>query len=151
MEQIKLKQVGQNLIAIIDGKQYSKMFANKEERDSVKNKVLLYNKKPTKALQTAILKLIDKTIIEKETKIAKTKGVKKAIKKEVKKSAKKSPKKENDDLVKTVETEFKAGNFGEEQIKRLEDLLRKKRATLEPKAVIKQEDSNNDGSRERYR
>ncbi len=153
MEQIKAKQVGLNMILVIEGTKYSKK-CTKEEIESIKNKVLLFNKKPNKTLQTTILGLIDKTIKEKEKKVAAKKGVKKAIKKEVKKVSKSKVKKESKaDLVTEVEVEFKAGNFSKEEIERLEALLKKKKEALkiEEKPVVKEQDNaTNTRSRERY-
>lgn len=153
-EQIKSRKVGNKLFATIEGKVYQKVCTD-EEVESIKNKILLYNKKPTKTLLNTIIKMIDKTIEKKEVATAKEKGVKKAIKKVTKSKAKaKSTKKaEPKDLITEVETEFKAGNFNKEEIERLEDLLRKKKEAIkeEPKAVVKQQDSNDGGYRERYR
>lgn len=128
-EEIKAKQVGNNLIVVIDGKKHTKVCKTKKESDVIKNKILLFNKRNTKTLKGEILNLVDKTIKAKEEKTAKEKGLKKAIKKATKKIAKKSPKKVEDTktLVEQVESEFHSGNFSDDEIKRLEDLLAKKK------------------------
>lgn len=156
-QEIKSKQVGKNLIVIIDGKKYTKVGKNTEELQPIKNKILLYNKKNSEALKKTIIKLVDKTVDEKEAKAAKKKGLKKGIKKEVKKSSKKKGKKTNTrTLVDTVKEEFTEGNFTDGEIKELEDLLRRKKEAVankeEPQQeVAKQESSSNERSRERYR
>lgn len=128
MKEIKAKQIGLSMLLVIDGKKYSKK-CTKEEISSIKNKVLLYEKKPSETLKKQILKLIDKTIIEKETIKAKEKGLKKAIKKSKSKVIKK--KEESKSLVDQVEQEFKEGNLTESEIKQLEDLLRKQKVSLQ--------------------
>ena len=153
MEEIKAKQVGKNVIVIIDNQKFTKV-CTAEEATTLKNKILLFNKKNSKSLKEQILKLVDKSIKVKEEKEAKTKGIKKALKKVTKSVKSKFKKVESKSLVEQVETEFKEGNFSEEEIKRLEDLLKKKKEALisEPKAEVKAQDSTSDnGSRERYR
>lgn len=156
MEQIKAKQVGLNMIVVINEQKYSKK-CTKEEIDSIKNKILLYNKKPTKTLENQLIKMFDKTIEKKEIEKAKAKGIKKTIKKTTAKVKKNSNKKgDNQGLIEEVKTEFKSGNFTKEQIEELENLLRKKKEALvkgeEPKAIVQQQDNpTNGGTRERYR
>lgn len=152
--EIKCKQIGQNMIVIIDNEQYSKKIIDTKDRDSLKNKVLLYNKKPSDSLKNQILKIISPTVVAKETKAIKKKGLEKAIKKESKKSSKSKNKGKNDNLVTKVEIEFKEGNFSEEEINRLESLLRKKKESIksESKSEVREQDNSyNSGGRERNR
>lgn len=79
----KVKQVGNNLIFVIGGKQYSKAIVDKTERESIKNKILLYSKRPSKAGLDFLIKYFDKAATKKETLIAKSKGVKKLVKKQI--------------------------------------------------------------------
>ncbi len=155
--EIKCKQVGQNMIVVIDNEQYCKKMTETKDRDSLKNKVLLYNKKQSETLKNQILKIISPKVIEKEIKETKKKGIEKGIKKETKKITKlkgKVKEKKNDNLVTKVETEFKKGNFSQEEIERLEELLKKKKEAIktEPKSEIAREDNNsNTHGRERNR
>jgi len=129
MSEIKCKQIGQNLTIVVDGKTYSKRFEDKDKREAMKNKILLENKKPLESRRNQILKAFDKSIEEKETKVAKKKGLKKAIEK-VRKAISKPKKIDTTTLVETVEKEYQEGNFTEDEITRLENLLKKKKEEI---------------------
>lgn len=149
MESIKCKQIGQNMIVFFGNEKHSKK-CTPDEITSIKNKAKLYEKKPTEALKKQIINLLNKKVVEKEVKKSKENGIKKLIKKGTKKvSKKKVPSTKG--LVDKVETEFKEGNFTQDEIIRLEALLKKKKETIEKKAEVKQQDNNDGGSRERYR
>jgi tRNA C32,U32 (ribose-2'-O)-methylase TrmJ len=136
MSEIKCKQVGQNLTIVVAGKTYSKRFDDKEKREAMKNKILLENKKPSESRRNQILKAFDKTIEEKEVKVAKKKGLKKAIEK-IKKAVTKTKKVDTTTLIETVEEEYEKGSFTEQEIDYLQEVLRKKKEKLlsEQKAV----------------
>jgi hypothetical protein len=44
-KEISYKAIGQNVIIVVNGKQYSKKMIEKSMRDEVKNMVISYNKK----------------------------------------------------------------------------------------------------------
>lgn len=73
-KQITLKQVGQNLIVIIDGKQLSKKFEDKTQREFIKSLVEEYNTKNTAKTEKAIINALTpetiktKEIVKKATK-----------------------------------------------------------------------------------
>lgn len=129
MSEIKCKQIGQNLIIVIGKKAYSKRFDDKDKREAMKNKIALENKKPSQSRREQILRAFDKSIEEKETKVAKKKGLKKAIEK-VRKTISKPKKVDTSTLVETVEKEYQEGNFTEDEITRLENLLKKKKEEI---------------------
>lgn len=129
MSEIKCKQIGQNLTIVIGKKTYSKRFDDKDKREAMKNKIALENKKPSESRRNQILKAFDKSIEEKETKVAKKKGLKKAIEK-VRKAISKPKKIDTTTLVETVEKEYQEGNFTEDEITRLENLLKKKKEEI---------------------
>ena len=129
MSEIKCKQVGQNLTIVIGKKTYSKRFEDKDKREAMKNKIALENKKPSQSRREQILRAFDKSIEEKETKIAKKKGLAKAIEK-VRKSISKPKKMDTTTLVETIEKEYQEGNFTEDEITRLENLLKKKKEEI---------------------
>ena len=83
-QEISAKQIGNNLIVIIDGKKYTKVCKDKKEIDPIKNKILLYNKRNTVALKEEILSIVDKVTQKKEEQKTKEKGLKKSIKKVLK-------------------------------------------------------------------
>jgi hypothetical protein len=83
MQEIKIKQVGQNLFVTIDNdKVLTKKFDTKEERDNVKALVTAYTQKPTKKQYDVIVKLMTvNTVKEKEKKVIEKKIAKQATKK----------------------------------------------------------------------
>ncbi len=113
MEKITAKQIGSNLNVMIEGTRYTKSKITKEEVTTIKAKIEMYNKKPSKAKQEEIIKMVSKAAIEKEKVEMVKKGIKKALKKETKKVSKNKAKNNSKtkDLVESVKTEFKEGNF----------------------------------------
>jgi hypothetical protein len=83
MQEIKIKQVGQNLFVTIDNdKVLTKKFDTKEERENVKSLVTAYTQKPTKKQYDVIVKLMTvNTVKEKEKKVIEKKIAKQATKK----------------------------------------------------------------------
>jgi hypothetical protein len=151
MSEISAKQIGLNIIVIIDGEKYSKK-SDATEIASIKNKILLYNKRPDSKRKQDIIRIFDKKIGEKEKKEATKKGLKKAIKKVKKEKVVK--KKEDLSLVDSVVKEYKDGNLTDEEIQTLEDLLKKKKAEKEVQPVIAEKDvptQNGSRPRESYR
>lgn len=88
-EEISAKQVGQNLLVIIDGKKYSKRLIDAESRDRIKNKILLFNKRNSKTLKDELLDIFEPSRLVKEKEISKEKGIKsqlKSLQKDIKSS-----------------------------------------------------------------
>jgi hypothetical protein len=122
MKTIVAKKYGRNLVIVIDDKKITKVINTEEDKkieESVKNKILRYNKKNNEILKDEIIKLIDKTIVENENKIIEKKGIKKSIKKEIK--SKKNIKKEKLDII----TELESKELSIDDINKLEKLLQK--------------------------
>lgn len=130
-EQIKAKKVGDTLIVVIDKKTY-KTVASPKFETSLINKITLFNKTNKEATKNQLLAMLDKKAATKEAEKAKAKGIKKTIKKVAKKiaSKKKVEVVEPKSLVEQVKTEFNEGNFSEQEIKELEDLLRRKKEAI---------------------
>lgn len=78
-KQFALKQIGQNLIIVTpEGEQLSKRFPDKEERESVKDLVKLYNERNAIKRHKEIVKIFtSETIIAKTQKKASKKAAKK--------------------------------------------------------------------------
>lgn len=151
MSQISAKQIGLNIIIVIDNVKYSKK-SDATEIASIKNKVLLYNKRPDAKRKQDIIRIFDKKIEEKEKKEATKKGIKKAISKVKKKVNKVVKKKEEISLVDSVVKEFKEGNISDDDITKLEELLKKKKDEKIAEVVVAVKDNaTNSGYRERYR
>ena len=123
--EVKVKQIGKNLITVIN------VTKDSTEVESIKNKVKIYNKKLDEKSFKIVINIFDKTKIEKENKINKAKGIKKAIKK-IEKVTKKKPviKASSSSLIDIVVDEHKSGNLTQDDIKRLEDLLSAKKEEL---------------------
>jgi hypothetical protein len=122
MKTIVAKKYGRNLVIVIDDKKITKVINTEEDKkieESVKNKILRYNKKNNEILKDEIIKLIDKTIVENENKIIEKKGIKKSIKNEIK--SKKNIKKEKLDII----TELESKELSIDDINKLEKLLQK--------------------------
>lgn len=145
-DEIAVKQVGMNIITTVDGKPHTKMIKEKDERtsfiESLKTKVLIYNKKPSKAKKEEILIMVSKELVEKEKKTAKKKGIQKIIKKD-KKTAKKGakPKADKKSLVDEVKTAHENKELTETEVDELLAILRRK------KESIKQEEAPKVGHR----
>jgi len=95
MEQIQAKKVGLNFIIVIDGQKFVKVIKTDEDKallESVKNKVLLYNKRPTKAIQAELLSIFDTKTAKANQEIAVKKGAKKVAKRMAKDTDKKTKK-----------------------------------------------------------
>lgn len=125
-KEILAKRYGKNLVTLINGEKKTKVInteQDKKDEEKIKNKILLYNKTNSKSLLDEILNLIDKTKVEKDKKIAKEKGVKKAIKKEQKKVKKET--KSNSDLIDSID----ASKLSEKDTAKLEKILKDKKAT----------------------
>jgi len=101
-KEIIAKRYGKNLVVMIDGTKITRVIdTDKDKKDevSIKNKILLYNKKNSKELKDQIIALVDTKKKEKEKKVAEKKGLKKSIKKEAKATTKN--KKEQKQVVKS--------------------------------------------------
>lgn len=131
-ETITAKQIGKNLIVVIDGKKHTKVCNKKEEIEPIKNKILLFNKRNSATLKKEILLLVDKTIVEKETKTAKAKGVKKSLKTEKKKATKTTVKKAKveKDLIQGLVEKSESEGLDAEEVTKLEELIRKNKKVI---------------------
>lgn len=138
---ISAKKVGVNIISTIDGKTYSAKLSDKD-KEVLKKKIEMFNKKNTDANKKAIIKLLSPVATEKEaTKErleTKQKGLKKLAKKTVKEAKAKSkskPDKEAKVLIADVEKALSANDLTVEE---LEALLKKAKGVEEvaPKARI---------------
>lgn len=76
-KEISYKQIGQNVILIVEGKQYSRKVADKEERADVKANVEFYNKKNSATLLKDIISFMEenKKTVETKKKLIKAKKV----------------------------------------------------------------------------
>jgi len=127
MSEIVAKKYGRNLVIVIDGVKKTKIIntdKDKKDEESIKNKILLYNKKNNKMLKEEILYLIDTNKAKNDEVEAKAKGLKKSIKKETKKLESKQIIKSNIDLL----NEIDENNLSELDTKRLEVILAKSKA-----------------------
>jgi hypothetical protein len=127
MSEIVAKKYGRNLVIVIDGVKKTKIIntdKDKKDEESIKNKILLYNKKNNKMLKEEILYLIDSNKAKNDEVEAKAKGLKKSIKKETKKLESKQIIKSNIDLL----NEIDENNLSELDTKRLEVILAKSKA-----------------------
>lgn len=137
MEKLTAKQVGKNIIVMINGEKKTKVTKDKKEADSIKKKIELYNKNPNEARLNQIVDIFDKVKKEKEKKEAKKKGIKKAIKKEKKGEKKETKKREVKrasvaDIISKAESKL----LSDDEIKRLENLIKTQK---EEKIAEKQE------------
>lgn len=104
MEQIKVKQIAQNIIITIGNETFTKKMEVKEEREALKSKVASYEKKPTKKLVEEIRKIMT---AKGEAKKIEEKVKKKLEKKEVKKIIKDKKDIKTLDKIKLLEKEVK--------------------------------------------
>ncbi len=131
-ETITAKQIGKNLIVVIDGKKHTKVCNTKEEIEPIKNKILLFNKRNSASLKKEILSLVDKSIGEKDKKDAKTKGLKKSLKKVVKKASVKTAKKAKveKDLIAGLKEKSESEGLDADEVTQLEELIRKNKKVI---------------------
>jgi hypothetical protein len=125
-DEIVAKKYGRNLIVVIDGKKITRVInTDKDKKDevSIKNKILLYNKKNNTLLKEQIIALVDSTKASKDEEVAVKKGLKQAIKKETKTSSKKSKEiiKSSSDLINAIEKQ----DLTEDDVIRLNEILAK--------------------------
>lgn len=112
-KQLSAKQIGRNVIIIIEGAKFSKKTIDNEEVKSIKLKIDLYNKKPTPARLKELIKIFNPNVEKEEKLKQEEKGLKKIIKKETKKEAETSKKeialrkKQNLDLITKVKGFYK--------------------------------------------
>ncbi len=133
---ISAKKVGVNIISTIDGKTYSAKLSD-EDKETLKTKIGMFNKKNTDTIKKAIIKLLSPVTAEKEAKKekleTKQKGLKKLAKKTVKEAkAKAKPDKETKVLIADVEKALTANDLTVEE---LEALLKKAKG-VEEKAPV---------------
>ncbi|RTK92526.1 MAG: hypothetical protein EKK61_03765 [Rickettsiales bacterium] len=136
MEQIKVKQIGKNLITSINGIKYTKVTKDATEVKSIKTKIELYNKRPDAQKLEKLLDIFDKTRKEKENKIIIKKGISKAIKK-TKKAAKKVSKKsssknniqetESLSLIEQLKNKLNNNQVSEKEKQEIRDLLKEQK------------------------
>lgn len=139
-KKINAKVIDTKVTIVINGKKLTKDEKDKMKRQAILNKIELFNKKPTEARFHQIVNIFDTKKIEKEAKVAKVKGVKKAIKKSTTKEAKKETKKREVkreavmNIIKKAESEI----LTDQEITDLEALLKKQREAkgLAPKAEV---------------
>ena len=131
-EKLSARQVGRNIITIIDGEKYSRKTESDSEVKSIKTKIEKYNKTPSKDLKEKIIQWFSankKGKVEKEKKEMVKKGLKSSIKKEAKKATKKKGSKISDEpergeeLVEKVKAAHAAGTMTDDQIRDLQKLL----------------------------
>lgn len=150
-EKLSARQIGRNIIMMIESVKFSKKTEDDGEVKSIKNKIELYNKKPSKVLLDQIKGLMTSTKIkEKEVKAQVKKGVKAQVKKETKKTTSKKVVKDEvkieepeKDLIEEVRKAHADGTVTDEQIKSLQDLLKKmedKKKEEAPKEEAKKEE-----------
>ena len=124
-KEIVAKKYGRNLVVVIDGQKMTKVINTEDDKkveESIKNKILLYNKKNNDSVKDQIIGLIDTTKQIKEKEVAEKKGIKKAIKKEVKKE--KVVKKATKSNVNLIE-ELQSKELTKDDVTKLEELLAK--------------------------
>lgn len=121
------KKYGRNLIVVIDGQKKTRVIItdnDKKDEQSIKNKILLYNKKNNKLIKEEILYLIDGNKAKNDNLNAEKKGLKKSIKKETKNKKVKEVIKSNSNLIEEIEN----SDLSEKDVERLEKLLNKSKA-----------------------
>lgn len=126
---ISAKQIGKNLIVIIDGKKYTKIAPTTSEITSIKTKILLYNKKNDPSKKEELLRLIDKTVVEKEKKAAVKAGVKAIVKKEAKNERKevaelKKVEKDKMGLIDELSEKAEKDGLNQEETEKLKRLMK---------------------------
>jgi recombination DNA repair RAD52 pathway protein len=80
-KEISYKQIGQNVIIVVDGQQYSKKMADRADRTKVFDLVTEFNKKNTITKQKEIISIFTVKEQEVKQKVAKVAKVDKQIKK----------------------------------------------------------------------
>lgn len=128
-QEISYKQVGQNIIVIVDGQQYSKKEISKEKRDTIKEMVIKFNFKNTVTLQKQIIAEFNKKTEEIKEKVAKVAKVERKVAKANKVTT------ATKDLLVVDDLEQK-DTLSDSEIKRLKALLNKHKKTEAPKKNI---------------
>lgn len=128
-QEISYKQVGQNIIVIVDGQQYSKKEISKEKRDAIKEMVTKFNSKNTVTLQKQIVAEFNKKTEEIKEKVAKVAKVEKKVSKATKTST------ATKELLIVDDLEQK-DTLSDNETKRLEALLSKHKKTEAPKKNV---------------
>lgn len=138
MAEIKAKQVGKNLIVVIDGQKFVKVINDKAEGDSIKNKITLYNKNESDMVKNQLLDIFDTVSKEKAVAKGKKKAVKKVVKEKVK-AVKKASKRTEKNAAKKTELikALKNQPLSREDINELKGLIKKNEEVVQeqPKAV----------------
>lgn len=137
-KEIKAQMVAKNLVCMIDGQK--KVLKNPSDADVkiISNKVKLYNKKNSDTLLEEIILLVDKTVAEDNTKVAKTKGLEKIIKKEGKaKGKKEAAVAPTLSLAEQIKAKLASNDLSEQERKELRGLLKeeKEEAAVAPVAT----------------
>lgn len=133
-KKLSARQIGRNIIIMIDGKKLSKKTEDDKEVSRINNKIKLYNAKPSQERLEEIKTLFAGTKTkEKEQKEGKKKAIKGSIKKESKKSSKKVAQidkepETGEELVQKVTEAHQTGRMSDQQIKDLQKLLAKEEA-----------------------
>lgn len=157
-EEIKLKQIGKNFITVVDNKKYTLVNPSKKVLETLKTKILIFNKRNSGIKKKEILEIVDIKTQKEEVLKTKVKGIIKVLKKDTKK--RKSTKTKEVvktleqievDLISKVETAFNNKELTEEEIKRLEDLLAQKKIAIEEKKEPIAEIGESTNGRESYR
>ena len=124
-KEISYRAIGQNVIVVVDGQQYSKKEAIKELRESLKELVLKFNARNTATGQKQIISFFNTKTEEVAKKVEKTKALKNKVSKVVEKTkANKSPI--------TLADFEKADKLTDSEVERLEKLLSKHKKTTAP-------------------
>ncbi len=154
-EELKYRQLGMNILITIDGKKLSKTEKDKAKRDSIINKIKLYNKLNSEAKKKELITLFSKLEEKKTKETAIKKGVKKGIKK-VEKDTKrkdskiKSVKEKETDLIKELTDKANSGGLTDKDISNLEDIIKKSRKLEEIKEEAKPTVINSNPKRGEY-
>ncbi len=128
MNKIVAKKYGRNLVVVIDSQKMTKVINTDDDKkieESIKNKILLYNKKNNESIKEQIISLINSTKSVKEKEIAERKGIKKAIKTETKKE------KVSKNTIKPISkliSELEVSEITEDDAKKLQELINKNKA-----------------------
>ncbi len=136
MKEITFKQIGLNVILVIEGEKFSKKIEAKEDREKLKAQVEAYNKKPT----AKALKIIQTTMTANTVEAKKVEEKEKVVKQAEQKLEKKKSKVVSKDVKKEVKEIKKVVEKGKDvsKVSLLEAEIRelkKKLATYETKPV----------------
>lgn len=136
-KEISYKQVGQNVIIVVNGQQYSKKMIEKSDRDSLKDNVISFNKKNTNTLEKKIIGIFTANAIAIKEKSAKLTKVSEKIQKATKainisKSNSNSKIKTSSVRELTLSDMEKEKQLSPEEIERLSNILAKYKPTKAP-------------------